>query len=250
MNLQKYSYEHFPEISSTNQYSIDKIGELPNKHIVIADRQLAGRGRLDRTWVSDDAENLYMSIILKPDESIDFRSVLPNITQYTSVVLSEIFNEYLGEVELEAKIKWPNDVLVDGLKVAGILAESVIQGTQLQGYVLGIGINLNMTKAQLATIDKPAGSLNVFLDQKIDREKFLKRFLDLFFENYEKFLRKGFDFIKKTYTIRNDFLGKHISVKTYNSVIDGQVISICADGSLTLRVKNGEEVNINMGELL
>jgi BirA family transcriptional regulator, biotin operon repressor / biotin---[acetyl-CoA-carboxylase] ligase len=248
MQTQKtFNLIYFPEITSTNTHAIRNIADFSDRDVLMAEIQTEGRGRFDRKWISDKPENIYISFVLKPSVKIGEDSSLNNISQYLSVKLCETLETY----RISPAIKWPNDVLVNNKKIAGILAQTSIRGNNLQGLVLGIGINLNFEETDMEKIDRPATSLNLVLNQKINRDKFLENFLNRFFENYDNFLNTGFDFIKRDYVKRAYFLGNAVTVDTYKTKIRGIAQKIADDGSLVIIPENSsEETIINMGEIL
>ena len=240
----------FKKLDSTNTYSKLNIDHLDDKTIVSTDIQTAGRGRFTRPWVDLGEENIYMSIILKPSNK--FELIHSNLTQYLSLVLCK----QLEKMGLKPEIKWPNDVLVDGKKVSGILAEAVIKGGILKGIVLGIGINLNARHEDISLIDKPAISLNLILGENIDKNQFIPNLLVDFFKGYDEFLQNGFLSIKQDYTKRSSLLdaegqfGEEISVAIFNLIKVGYFSGFDDDGNLLLRNNNKELEKINMGEII
>ena len=152
------------EVDSTNKYAKEHINEFEDKTLIYTDNQTNGRGRLERKWAYAGKDNIYASIVLKP--SSEMKEIYSNITQYLCVVLAKTFEDY----GVEPKIKWPNDIQIDGKKISGILAEGVIEKGILQGLVLGFGINLNTKKEFLENINQPATSLNVEIGEFVDRE--------------------------------------------------------------------------------
>jgi BirA family transcriptional regulator, biotin operon repressor / biotin---[acetyl-CoA-carboxylase] ligase len=241
---------YFDNIESTNTYALSNIDSLLDRQVIVSWQQTNGRGRLGRTWVSDNPNNIYMTIVLKPENMLKQDSPLQNITQYMSVIVAEVVDVYLEDVEKTSQIKWPNDILVDGKKVSGILAESVVQGSCLKGYVLGVGINLNMELSEVKEIDKPADSLSLILNKKIERNLFLEKLLEKFFENYDSFLEEGFLKIRKSYRIRAFCMGKRIKINTVNDEFEALVTEILDDGQLQVRLDSGEIKNINIGEII
>ena len=232
------------EVNSTNLYAKANLADIADKTVICADKQTSGRGRFERAWVDLGSGNIFMSLVLKPSE--EFKPFYSNFTQYFSVILCEILEEY----GLKPQIKWPNDVLVDGKKIAGILSESVMQGHNFKGLVLGAGINLNANPDDLKQItDKEVTALNIEVNKSIDKTIFLDRFLDKFFASYDKFLEKGFVMIKNDYIKRACFLGKEISVKGFNNTIFGTAKSINSAGELVLE-KDGNEITVTMGDIL
>jgi len=248
MQTQKtFNLVYFPEINSTNTHALRNIADFADRDVLMAEVQTEGRGRFDRKWISDKPENIYISFVLKPSIKIGEDSSLNNIPQYLSIKLCEVLEIY----GLKPVIKWPNDVLIENKKIAGILAQTSIRGNSFQGLVLGIGVNLNFEKTDMEKIDRPATSLNLVLGKKIDRDEFLNSLLENFFINYDEFLNAGFDFIKNDYVKRAYFLGNTVTVNTYKSEIKGIAKKIADDGSLIIIPKNfSEETIINVGEIL
>lgn len=232
------------EVNSTNSYAKANLADIADKTAVCADKQTAGRGRFERAWVDLGKDNIFMSLILKP--SNDFKPLYANLTQYFSVILCEILEEY----GLEPKIKWPNDVLVDGKKISGILSETVMQGHNFKGLILGAGINLNAKKEDLALItDKEVTALNLECGHAVNKQEFLEKLLNRFFENYDEFLSKGFVMVEDNYINRAGFLGKEISVKGFNNTVSGLAKSVNHAGELVLE-NEGKEIIVTMGDIL
>jgi len=234
----------FEEISSTNTYALENIENLNDKSVIFAGRQTQGRGRFDRVWVSDNSSNLYFSIVLKPTNIVDEKLPLANLTQYMSLVLCKVIESY----GVKAQIKWPNDVLIEGKKIAGILAETSIRGQIFKGLVLGVGLNLNSTKEEIQSINQSATSLNLELGKNIDKEVFLRAIVEEFFEKYDEFLTAGFAMIKDEYTQKSFFIGSKIKINEYNLTYDAIAQGINDDGTLNIKA-NGIEKNISIGDI-
>lgn len=176
MSKNSFNILYFPEIPSTNLYAMENLDTLAHRQIIVAERQTQGQGQFGRTWVSDRPGNVYMSIVLKPsDETI----YLVNLTRYTATIINNTLKAY----NVTSRIKPPNDVLVNNVKIAGILCQSAIQGQKTRGVVVGIGVNLNMTRDDLDKIDQPATSLNLVLGKPVSKEDFMVNLLQRFFEN-------------------------------------------------------------------
>lgn len=243
--MEKFKIVYFNEIDSTNAYAMKNIADLPDKTVVSAKIQTGGYGRFKRVWNSQKADNLYISIVLKPSQKFDSSLPLANLTQYLSVILCETLEKY----DVEAEIKWPNDVLVSGKKIAGILSEASLRGDSLNGVVLGVGINLNRSKSDMSKIDQPATALNLETSLSVDKDKFLNSLLASFFEGYEEFLKSGFEFIKSRYISRCSFIGRDILVKNRDSTRNGRAKAINDDGSLLLENKN-EQFTVIIGDII
>lgn len=234
----------FENLDSTNKYAKENIDNLVDKTIISADCQTNGYGRFKRSWIDVGADNIYMTFVLKPSDTL--LPVYSNLTQYLSVILCK----QLEEICPQPKIKWPNDVLLNGKKVCGILAESVVKGGKLKGIVLGIGINLNSSSEKLELIDRPATSVNLELEQKIDKKVFMEKLIENFFKNYDEFLDKGFKYIKDDYEKRASFLNKNLKVAVFNIIKEGISKELDDNGNLVLLMPEGKIEKINMGEII
>jgi len=219
---------YLEEVDSTNAYVKTHMAELNDKTVVYTSHQTSGRGRLSRKWLDTGSDNIYMTICLKP--SNEFKEVYSNLTQLLSVVLCLTLEDY----GIKPQIKWPNDVLIDGKKIAGILSETSIQGSTFLGLALGIGINLNSTTNELSKIDKPATSLSIILGEKINRDDFLHALLDKFCLLYNNFLEEGFLYIKNDYIKRASFFGKNVNINILGTRHAGTAVSITDNGALVL----------------
>jgi len=234
------------QVNSTNSYAKINIDNFDDKTVICAKHQTSGRGRLSRSWVDLGEGNLFMSIILKPSET--FNEIYPNLTQYLSVCLCKVLETY----GLAPQIKWPNDVLIDGKKIAGILSETVMQsGGKLKGLVLGIGVNLKAKQEDTDAIpDRIVTSLNLEINKEVNSDEFMNNLLNEFFKNYDKFLEKGFEYIKDSYTNRNCFLNKELNVQTFNKTESGLASSVNNKGELVLLTKENKELVLTIGDIL
>lgn len=233
------------EVESTNSYAKEHISDIADKTAVHALRQTCGRGRLNRSWIDLGDENLFVSIVLKPSNT--FNEIYPNLTQYLSVALCKVLETY----GLKPQIKWPNDVLINGKKIAGILSETVMQGKNLQGIVIGIGVNLNSDANKLKSIpNKIATSLNLETGKSIKSEVFLNELLTEFFANYDEFLNNGFTFIKDAYINRNCFLNKELSVQIFDNIKSGYAKEVNNKGELILQAEDNKEFVLTIGDIL
>lgn len=232
------------KVDSTNNYAKLNIENFADKTIIHALSQTSGRGRLNRSWVDLGKGNLFMSFVLKPSDC--FNEIYPNITQYLSVALCNVLESY----GLKPEIKWPNDVLISGKKIAGILSETVMSGNVLKGIVVGIGVNLNSNNDDISSIpDKIATSLNLEIGKDVDLDVFMNELTEEFFKNYDAFLGNGFEFIKKDYINRNCFLNKELNVQIFNNVETGLAKSINDRGELVL-LKDDKELVLTIGDIL
>ena len=232
------------EVNSTNLYAKENLASFADKTVIRALRQSAGRGRFSRSWIDLGKENLFISFVLKPSDSFD--PVYSNLTQYLSVVLCKLLEKYGAACE----IKLPNDVLVNGKKIAGILAETVMSGNIFKGLVLGIGVNLNADPLSLSKITgREAAALNIELNREISAEHFLHELTSDFFAGYDEFLNKGFSFIKSDYISRASFIDTEVCVQCINDKKCGIAKGVNDFGELVLDAADGQCV-LNIGDIL
>ena len=238
-------YLYLTEVDSTNKYAKEHLESLSDMTVVYTSKQTAGRGRLRRDWHYMGEDNIYASIVLKPSKKM--RSVYSNLTQLLSLVLAQTFEE-CGVVP---KIKWPNDIRINKKKISGILAESVIlpEG-ELEGLILGFGVNLNTEKDLLDAIDQSATSLNIETGRYTDTEIFLKKVLSKFCLLYNRFIEEGFLLIREDYKKRAEFLKEEISVKVFDKICTGIAEDVTEDGALKLRDKDNNEQTLLIGDIL
>ena len=235
------------QTESTNTYAKIHFEDLDDCSVIHALRQTSGRGRFNRKWIDLGENNLFFSIVLKPEEK--YISVLPNLTQYACVALCKILEKY----DVSPKIKWPNDIMIDGKrKISGILSESVIVGGRLKGVILGIGVNLNAQVSDIKSItERVATGLNIEIGKSVNMNAFLNDFLDEFFSNYSVFLKNGFSFIKDDYIKRNCFLERDLKVQVLDRIKSGYAKELDENGELVLiNTDDNEEVVLTIGDIL
>ncbi len=232
-------------VESTNLYVKTHIDELSDMTVVHAQKQSNGRGRLQRKWVDLGEGNLFLTFVLKPSNM--FSNIYSNLTQYLAVVLCRVLENY----GLKPEIKWPNDVLVNGKKIAGILSETVMQGSLFKGLALGIGVNLRADNESVKLVkDKDITALNMEINKDVDTGAFREDLCSYFFSEYNNFLNRGFELIQDDYILRACFLGKEITVKLFNSELKGVAKSITGNGELVLIDKNNKEFVLTIGDIL
>ena len=231
-------------IDSTNIYGKTNFDTLEDRTAIIADEQTHGKGRFNRVWVSNNSSNIYLSLVLKP-QNITY---IANLTQYMSVAAAKVLSTY----NVQPQIKWPNDVLINNRKICGILSEGVLKNHKPSGVVLGIGINLNYDPETINKIDRPATSLNIETGKNINKEEFLQKLLNTFFENYENVIQKGFETFKEDYLKYTDFLGKTVYIQQRDNDKKEQYIAkkIDNNGNLIVIDSQNKEKIIYSGDLI
>ena len=180
-----HSIIHFDELSSTSVYAHQHLEGLNNFQVVSCDLQTEGHGQFERKWFSsnENGGNIYISIILKPENI----SHLNELTRYVALIGANTLEEY----GLKPTFKFPNDILINGKKIAGFLAESEFLGQVCKGVIVGCGINLNLDEKELQNIDIPATSIFNETGKRVDKKEFLDKFLSNFKQNYDDFLING-----------------------------------------------------------
>ena len=235
---------HLKKIDSTNTYAKENIEKFEDKTVIYTDCQTAGRGRFTRKWVDLGCRNLYMTIILHPGDK--FTETYSNLTQYLSLKTCKTLEEY----GIKPQIRWPNDNLVKNKKISGILSEAVFKGNILKGIVLGIGVNLNAKIEDIKAIpDRIATSLNLETKNDINRDEFMQKLLDNFFNDYDKFLSDGFPSIKAEYIKYLNGLGTEITIQHLKEKLHGRFESVNDDGTIKIITPEGE-VNLSIGDIL
>ncbi|HWQ92592.1 MAG TPA: biotin--[acetyl-CoA-carboxylase] ligase [Clostridia bacterium] len=243
-----FRFIEFDRLESTNTYAREHIRELCHGDVVQAQAQTAGRGRWQRRWVSDSPGNLYLTVVIKTGGAgqkprpVSRLSSLSHLMAVAACKTVETFG-------IQPAIKWPNDVLVDGRKLAGILAESVIHGSEFLGMGLGIGLNLNMDPAALERIDQPATSMSSLLGREIDVREIRNGLLNHFFSQYQAFMEQGFPVIRDQYLSRVGFLGRAVIVRHPQGDLSGVARDISNEGGLMLELADGRAVEVTLGEL-
>ena len=233
------------EVASTNDFAKTLANYGADEGTVIfAEEQSAGKGRLGRTWISPRG-GLYFSIILKPKIKV---SDAVKLVFVASLAVAETIRDLYG---LNAETKWPNDVLVDGKKVCGILAETSSIGERLKFVVLGIGINanFNVKEAFPKELQESATSLQDVLGRKVEIEKLFKKLLERLERLYTLFLKNGFTQILEKWKKFASFLGCQVEVLSDSQKWIGLALNVEEDGSLSLKLENGTVKRFLSGDI-
>jgi BirA family biotin operon repressor/biotin-[acetyl-CoA-carboxylase] ligase len=233
---------YFDYLSST----MDKAMQLgmsgaASGSIVLAESQIKGRGRLGRSWLSPKYQGIYLSLILRPKIS---PAACPILTLMSAVSICEAIKEVCGQ---DAKIKWPNDVLMNNKKLAGILTEMNAEVDKVNFVVIGIGLNVNNDKKSLLA---QATSLKEQQGQEVNRVFLLQELLRKIENNYYLLEDKGNQEIIDKWRNLTLTLGARVKVDYQNKQIEGQAIDIDQDGSLLVRKDSGLIQKISSGDVI
>lgn len=237
---------YFPEIDSTNSNArnLAEQGAMEGE-VVIAESQTHGKGRLGRSWVSPARRNLYLSVILRPKLS---PLHAPQITLMSAVALAETIQSF---IPFPPEIKWPNDILVHGKKVAGILTESACAADRLLFVVLGIGVNANFPQEEMPeAIRDTATSLMTLAGKPIDRTVFTLQLIRRLDRCYEDLVELGFPAMAARWKGFFRLQGKRVKVEMMDQAVQGEAIGIDSDGALLLEDDSGTQQRIIAGDVI
>ncbi len=232
--------KHFEETESTNIIAREIAGSSDEGTVVIAESQTAGRGRLGRKWISPTG-GIWLSIIIKPKIQ---PSYAPRITFLAGVSVAKAIRSY----GIQAKIKWPNDVLIDGKKVCGILTEVGAEIDMIDYCIVGIGIDANVDIESFPEeIREGSTSLKKELGREIDRVEFVQKLLLEFEGLYLTFQKEGFLPILEEWRNMSATIGEWVKITTQTSTIYGEAIGVDGEGALILETGEGKLERIVAG---
>ena len=237
----------YREVESTNDVAFDLAKEgAAEGTVIIADTQTKGRGRLQRKWISPPGFNLYMSIVFRPSISSKDASIL---TLVSSVALFETVNSY----GIKCQIKWPNDLLINRKKVAGVLMEMELDGERVEFVLVGLGINLNMTRGVMnnlmGEVSEIATSLREDLGHEVERSEFAANAINQLEKWYEEFNSKGKSTIIDEWKKRWGDMNKRVRIRVDRNFIEGIAYDLDQNGFLLVRGDNGKIERIIAGDV-
>jgi len=236
---------HFQTLDSTNSEAYQlALNGAKEGEVVISESQKKGRGRLGRQWFSPPFLNLYLSVILRPKISPHQASL---ITLMAAVATADAIQKFSGLLPL---IKWPNDILLRGRKVAGLLNEIHSEMDRIHFVILGIGVNLNMDEKMFSKeIRAVATSLKIEMGQKVSRKTFLQFFLQELEKWYSIFLEEGGAVILKAWRDRAHIKGRQVKVTSFGETVAGIAIDVDSDGALILETEDGKQKRVVAGDI-
>lgn len=234
-----YAYETIP---STNQVALN-LGEkgAPDGTLVIADFQSAGRGRYGRTWVAPAGSSLLFSLLLRPP--------LPPSHCFLVMMAAGLgVAEGIGRTTgLAARLKWPNDVLIAGRKVCGLLLESRILGEHLEFAVVGVGVNVNVEVGGVGGIPAEATSLQEMLGRQVARLALLRAILGSAERRYLD-LQRGRSLLVE-WSALLDTIGRPVRIRIGNRQEEGVAEGVTEAGALRVRRGDGRVIEVSAGEV-
>jgi BirA family biotin operon repressor/biotin-[acetyl-CoA-carboxylase] ligase len=225
------NYYYFEEIDSTNNYS--KTKDFPDGTVIFAEYQTSGKGRKGRRWISSKYKGLYFSIVLKPNIEISHLSKFSLLFSYS------VFKTLKSFVKSDLKIKWPNDLYLNGKKIAGFLIESSIENNLINKLIVGIGINVNQDIEDFPEdINYIGTSIKIEENREFNRNEIFLKLLSSLEKDYRKFLNDKHLDIKD---IEKHLLwfGENVSIyEDEKFLLSGEIVGLNDDGSLLLKTEN------------
>jgi len=234
---------YYPNLESTNNMAKCLANEGAQEgSLIIAEAQSRGKGRLGRSWVSPFGKGLWFSLILRPPLS---PLEAPKVVILTAVALQEAIREYTG---LPVGIKWPNDLLLEGKKVAGILLEMSGEMEKINHLILGVGLNVNLEQSDFPA-DCLSSSLSLEAKKNFSRVEILQIILIKLEKYYHLFLEKKFSLILNKWKEASLTLGKLIKVTTVHEILEGRAIEFSEQGNLLIKLEDGSIRTITAGDV-
>jgi len=243
VHLLRGPIHHFETLPSTNDLAKELgAGQAPEGTLVVAEGQSRGRGRLGREWSSPPGAGLYVSVLLRPPLP---PADMPQITLTAAVAVVRALKRATG---VAAGIKWPNDLILAGKKLGGILTEMETESDQIRHLVVGLGLNVNNGQFP-AELKDLATSLVLVTGRTYSRLKILKAWLEELESLYQLFLAREFAKILEEWKEYTVTLGQAVRVRQGPVEISGQALEVAPDGALLVETRAGEIVRVTSGEI-
>jgi len=237
--------KHFDSLPSTQTLAHQLAREgAPEGTVVLAEEQTAGRGRMGRAWYSPSGKSISMSIVLRPRLPMHF---IPQLTLLAAVALHRAIRKM---IDVQVDIKWPNDLLIGGKKISGILLESNAEDERLVHVIAGIGISANIAAEDYSDeLREKATSLMIESGKRIDREALICAFFQEFEVLYELCHEQGFAPIRTLWEASCVTLGRNVKVDTAGGLVEGVATGLDDHGALIVRNADGQYVHIYSGDV-
>jgi len=233
------------EVDSTNKWAKELATYGADEGTVaIAETQTKGRGRLDREWVSPTG-GLWFSLILRPNLS---PTEAVKVTLVAGLAVAKVLREMF---DLRAETKWPNDVLVNGRKICGVLAEMNTTGETVDFVVVGVGVNVNFDVENVfpEQLKRVATSLEKELGRKVKLGNLFRALLERLESLYELFVKEGFNPILEEWKNYAGFLGCKVEVTGPTGEMSGLASDVDPEGALVLRLEDGTVKRVFVGDI-
>lgn len=238
------SLEVHQQVESTNKVLLDRVGSLKGAELVVvlAEHQTGGRGRRGRQWCSPCARNIYMSVLWSTDQGLQ---ALDGLSLAIGVSVAKMLR---NDFDIPATLKWPNDIHVNGKKIAGILIE--IDG-DIEGplsVVVGVGLNVQMSAEETATIEQPWTHMAAHLSSAASRNDVAARMIVRLAEGLSQFRHQGFGAFRDQWAEMDAYLGRNVVVTGHGGPHVGIEKGVDDKGALLLEV-DGEVMRMLSGDV-
>lgn len=242
----------FDVLDSTNTHILDLARSgAPEGTLVISDLQTSGRGRLGKQWRSPAGKNLLFSLLLKPELPIEFTQKITLAAAYILARTLERFLQKQDILNIQIDLKWPNDLLVQGKKIAGILTESILQDKKIVALAIGFGVNINMSAEDFPEdLREKATSLFLACDRLSNREDLLLFFLHEFEVAYQRLERTRYRQVVQNWKKHCRQFNQPISIKTATGEEKAVFHDVSEEGYLVYRDESGAVKQLISGEVI
>jgi BirA family biotin operon repressor/biotin-[acetyl-CoA-carboxylase] ligase len=225
----------FEKTNSTNDV-VEKLARdgVPEGVVVFAEAQTQGRGRLGRRWISPPRRGLWFSVLLRPN-------LRPQAaTQLTVAAATALVRAIRDTTGLAPEIKWPNDILIRGRKVAGVLTELSAELDHIKYLILGIGVDVNLTASDFTPeLRRVATSLRIELGRELHRADLAAAIVRELDADYRRIRAGRFEEIVDEWQARCGTLGRRVSIRIADRIVQGQAEALDHDGALLIRTEHG-----------
>mgnify|MGYP002395868590 CR=1 FL=1 len=242
--LELGAWRYFHEVGSSNDHALAWASSgASDWSLVVADSQTAGRGRKGRRWVTTAGEALAMSLVLRPSEQ-----EIAHFSRFTALAALGLI-QALGKMGLQGEIKWPNDILLGKEKVAGVLVEADWQGNEMNGLVVGMGVNITQASVpERAQLRYPATSIEAVLGKKINRWRLLVDILSAMmtvrsYLSEDAFVREW----NEKLAFRGDCVVFRLPGENPEPM---RLVGVTQGGQLSLELTDGQRIEAVSGEIL
>jgi len=233
--------EYFDQIDSTNTYA--KSLKHRRNTLIVANEQLMGRGRLGRDWKSESGQGIYMTLKIHPDL---MPSEAVNMTQIMALAAVRALKKLYDD---DVLIKWPNDIVFKGKKIAGILTEMTTELNQINQLIIGMGININQDSFD-GELENKAVSLKQIMDKEISKLQLIKQILSEFIKLYNEFvIHRNLEFVIDEINNYSSVVGKEIIAIDKGKIYNYKAEYIDKDGRLIVKDDKGKYKELLFGEI-
>lgn len=226
--------EYLEQATSTNQILMELADQgAPSGLLLIAEQQSAGHGRMDRKWFSPPGENLYFSMMIRPE-------IIPHRAPQLALVVAAAIYIALKKCypKLDVGVKWPNDIFISGKKVAGVLCEMQTDMSFVKHVVIGIGLNVNQERFD-PSLSEIATSIALEVGEKVSRIKLLAEVVNSLDFLYQQWLKEGLAPIIPLLNQASVLVGKEVTVNLANRSYQATVLGIDENGFLQVKTAEG-----------